>query len=76
MTISIVLRLSPVAIGAHRLAGEVEVVATGERRLISSVDELVSFLADQLPERAGQARPVEPAEAVTRSRGEAGGNGQ
>ena len=44
MTISVVLRLVDDAVRAGELAGEVEVVATGDRRLVRDVDELVTFL--------------------------------
>ncbi len=45
MTISILLRLSKGALVAGHLAGEAEVIATGERRPIASADDLISFVA-------------------------------
>jgi hypothetical protein len=44
MTISIVLRVADAALDAGRLAGEVELVATGERAVVRNADELVAFL--------------------------------
>lgn len=44
MAISVVLRLVEQALRAGRLAGEVEVVETGERRVVKDADELVRFL--------------------------------
>jgi hypothetical protein len=44
MTISVVLRLADAALAAGRLAGEVELVATGEREVIRSAEELMAFL--------------------------------
>lgn len=45
MTVSVVLRLAPAALDAGRLAGEAELVATGERRVVRNVEELMAFLA-------------------------------
>jgi hypothetical protein len=44
MTISVVLRLAPAALGAGRLAGEAELVATGERATVRDADELIRFV--------------------------------
>jgi hypothetical protein len=45
MTISVVLRLVDSALDAGRLAGEAELVATGERRVVRNAQELLAFLA-------------------------------
>jgi hypothetical protein len=44
VTISLVLRLAPEALAAGRLAGEAELVETGERTVIRDAGELVAFL--------------------------------
>jgi hypothetical protein len=54
MTISLVLRIAPEALAAGRLAGEAEVVETGERVVVRDADELVAFL------RGDTDEPVEP----------------
>lgn len=54
MTISVIVRAVEQALLAGRLAGEVEVVATGEKTVVSDANELVAFLR----------RPSEPAGAV------------
>lgn len=56
MTISIVLRLAEQALAAGRLAGEAEIVETGERASVRDADELVRFLREprpQPPQRTG-----------------------
>jgi hypothetical protein len=45
MTVSVVLRLVEQALAAGRLAGEAEVVETGERRIVRDAEGLVVFLA-------------------------------
>ena len=49
MTVSVVLRLVPEAVASGRLAGEVEDVASGDRTLIASAEQLVEFVAAHLP---------------------------
>jgi hypothetical protein len=44
MTISVVLRLAERALDCGRLAGEAEVVETGERRTVRNAEELIEFL--------------------------------
>jgi hypothetical protein len=44
MTVSVVLRLAEQALAAGRLAGEAEVVETGERTVVRDADGLVRFL--------------------------------
>jgi hypothetical protein len=44
MTVSVVLRLAPAALDAGRLAGEAEVVATGERATVRDAEELIRFV--------------------------------
>jgi hypothetical protein len=50
MTVSVVLRLTPAALEAGRLAGEVEVVATGERAVVKDAEDLLAFLRRSRPE--------------------------
>jgi len=45
--VSILLRLLPEPLAHGRLVGRVEVVETGERTVVRSVDELVSLLRDR-----------------------------
>ena len=47
MTVSVVLRLAEQALAAGQLAGEVEVVETGERRVVRDAEGLVTFLASR-----------------------------
>lgn len=56
VTVSVVLRLASAALDAGRLAGEVELVATGERGVVRSVDELLAFLARSAAEDLGEDR--------------------
>ena len=49
MSVSVVLRLVPAALAEGRLAGEVEVVSSGERTFVAGADQLVEFLAAHLP---------------------------
>jgi hypothetical protein len=44
VTVSVVLRLADAALVAGRLAGEAEVVATGERATVRDADELIRFV--------------------------------
>jgi hypothetical protein len=44
VTISVVLRVADAALAAGRLAGEAELVATGERAVVRDAGELISFL--------------------------------
>ncbi len=44
MTVSVVLRIASQALAAGRLAGEVELVDTGERAVVRNADELVALL--------------------------------
>lgn len=44
MTVSVVLRIASQALAAGRLAGEVELVETGERAVVRNADELVALL--------------------------------
>ena len=56
MTVSVVLRLVPEAVASGRLAGEVEDVASGDRTLIASAEQLLEFVAAHLPAgRSGRA---------------------
>lgn len=49
MSVSVVLRLVPAALAEGRLAGEVEVVSSGERTFVAGADQLVEFLATRVP---------------------------
>lgn len=44
MTISVLLRVVPAALADDRLAGEVEVVETGQRLVVRNAEELVAYL--------------------------------
>jgi hypothetical protein len=44
MTVSVVLRIPQAALDAGRLAGEVELVATGERATVRDADDLIRFV--------------------------------
>jgi hypothetical protein len=44
MTVSVVLRLADAALDAGRLAGEAELVATGERVTVRDAEELLAFV--------------------------------
>lgn len=46
--ISVLLRLVPEALDQGRLAGEAELVATGEQRLVATAEELVAFVRDSV----------------------------
>ena len=52
MTISVIVRAVEQALHAGRLAGEVEIVATGEKTVVSNAGELVEFLRDPSGELA------------------------
>ncbi|MCU0306558.1 MAG: hypothetical protein MUE51_02100 [Thermoleophilia bacterium] len=45
MTVSVILRLAPAAVRVGRLAGQVELIATGETATIRDAEELLAFLA-------------------------------
>ena len=53
VTISVVLRVATAALDAGRLAGEAELVATGERATVRDAEELVRFLSHAARERPG-----------------------
>ena len=44
MSISVMLRLAPEALDDGRLAGEVELVATGERALVADAGQILTFV--------------------------------
>jgi hypothetical protein len=44
VTISVLLRVVPAALADDRLAGEVEVVETGQRLVVRSAEELIAYL--------------------------------
>jgi hypothetical protein len=44
VTVSVVLRVADAALAAGRLAGEAELVATGERAVVRDAEELIRFL--------------------------------
>jgi hypothetical protein len=46
VTVSVVLRLFSHALAGGTLAGEAEVVATGEKRVVQNVEELLAFLSE------------------------------
>lgn len=62
MFVSYVLRVRPEGVREGRFSGEVEAVATGQRFVVRSVDELVAFVLETVGEemmlsrtgRAGQ----------------------
>ncbi|MFN0154448.1 MAG: hypothetical protein ACKVUT_08715 [Gaiella sp.] len=45
MTFSVVLRVAEAALTSGRLAGEAEIVATGERAVVRDAGELIRFLS-------------------------------
>lgn len=51
MTVSVVLRLLHTAIVRGELAGEAELVATGEKQVVRDAHELVAFVRDRCEER-------------------------
>jgi hypothetical protein len=69
MGISIVVRLVPAARSGGRLAGQVEVVASGERAVFGDQDELLALLrrfhAERGPAGAGPTTTDEDAGAGT-----------
>lgn len=70
MTITVLLRLVPIALASGQLAGEAEVIGTGERVTVRSTDDLVGFLR-QLTEGAQSPIPATAppeAEAPDRAR--------
>ena len=44
MGVSFVLKLMPEELSAHRIAGRVEVVETGEQATVRNSEELIGFL--------------------------------
>jgi hypothetical protein len=52
MTVSVVLRLIEQALATGRLAGEAELVATGERAVVKDADELLAFVRRSRPDPA------------------------
>lgn len=48
MSVSVILRLATEAIAEGRLAGEAEIVATGDRVVVTSAEQLVAFLSLRL----------------------------
>ncbi|HEY7179488.1 MAG TPA: hypothetical protein VH305_09955 [Gaiella sp.] len=58
MTVSVVLRLADAALDAGRLAGEAELVATGERTTVRDADELIRFVTRVAREEAGGSPDV------------------
>lgn len=64
MTISVVLRIPPAAVAAGRFAAEAEIVATGERTVVRSAEELIAFLS-----RPGVSRVVAAGEKPVNERG-------
>ncbi len=58
-SVSVVLRLAGQALDEGRLAGEVELVESGERTLVGNADELISFVCThRLPiDDAGREEP-------------------
>jgi hypothetical protein len=63
VTVSVVLRLVDAALHAGRLAGEAEIVATGERATVRDADELIRFVTrsrDALLQRGVEAIGMEP----------------
>ena len=54
-SVSVILNLSPQALSDGELAGQAEIVATGERRLVGSAAELLRFLSER-NEGAGAVR--------------------
>jgi hypothetical protein len=63
MTLSVVLRLIPGELLEGRIAGEAEVVETGERRIVRDLDELLRFLVSPLNDvqthrRRGEGAPA------------------
>jgi hypothetical protein len=54
MTVSVVLRIADAALAAGRLAGEAELVATGERVVVKDADELLAFVRRPRGEQQGE----------------------
>lgn len=53
MSISVMLRLVPEALADGRLAGEVEIVATGQHALVANAEEIVRFITSESVWAAG-----------------------
>lgn len=49
VSISVMLRLAPEALAQGRLAGEVELVTTGDRAFVADGAQLMAFLLAHLP---------------------------
>lgn len=71
MRISVLLRLAPAAVASRQLAGEAEVVATGERAVIRNVEELLAFLAASAKAATPAASPATSAASAPAGSGEA-----
>jgi hypothetical protein len=56
MTVSILVRLVSSVVSGRRVAGEVEVVATGERQIFRDADELLAILTAQSDQAAEEPR--------------------
>jgi hypothetical protein len=54
MTVSVVLRIADAALAAGRLAGEAELVATGERAVVKDADDLLAFVRRPRGELQGE----------------------
>jgi hypothetical protein len=54
MSVSVVLRIADAALAAGRLAGEAELVATGERAVVKDADELLAFVRRLRREQHGE----------------------
>jgi hypothetical protein len=74
VTVLVVLRLAAQALAGGTLAGEAELVATGEKRVVESAEELLAFLRERAerhprrragagddPERRSRARSARSA---------------
>ncbi len=65
MSVSVVLRLVPEALALGRLAGEAELVSSGERVRVGSAEELVRFLATRVDGAGGERDPGLPTRRST-----------
>lgn len=71
MTISVVLRLVERALYAGRLAGEAEIVETGERLVVRDADDLMCFLRGVEADRGRTGGPDRRADFDGRGVGDA-----
>jgi hypothetical protein len=55
VSVSVILRLATESLAEGRLAGEAELVMTGDRALITSTEQLVAFVSAHLEEQRGPA---------------------